>query len=395
MILYGQIVGEYIVITVFKNGQVYDSDKRSFVSANLLVRDGMIESVGSFPIPADASVVDCAGHWLLPGLVDVHTHGRGGYDFTAVDSDAVRILRRSYAATGTTTVMATLASAPMDALVSCIDAINDNRAPEAGLAHVGGIHLEGRYLNPKRRGAHAEELLALPDAAELEGLLRRMMPLPVHISCAAELDGGESFVKAARALGATVGLAHSDATWEEAERAVSWGVTSFTHTYNAMRPIHHREPGNMVASLLADDCYSEFICDGEHSHPAMIRLAARAKDAAHLVLITDSLEAAGCPDGHYSIAGMTVIVTNGRAVTTEGALAGSTLDLFTALVNFMRFTGLTLEEALPCVTANPAAMVGLDNVCGSLKPGRYADLIMIRDKEAPAPESVWIMGQRV
>ena len=127
----------------------------------------------------------------------------------------------------------------------------------------------------------------------------------------------------------------------------------------------------------------------------MIRLAARAKDAAHLVLITDSLEAAGCPDGQYSIAGMTVIVTNGRAVTTEGALAGSTLDLFTALVNFMRFTGLTLEEALPCVTANPAAMVGLDNVCGSLKPGRYADLIMIRDKEAPAPESVWIMGQRV
>lgn len=383
------------MITVFRNGQVYDSDSRSFVLNDIIVRDGMIDNIGHFPGLADSAAIDCEGCYILPGLVDVHTHGRGGYDFTSADTDGVRALRRSYAETGTTTVMATLASASMEEFHTCIDAINRNRTAETGLAHIGGIHLEGRYLNPKRRGAHAEELLALPDADEIEELIRRMKPLPAHVSCAAELDGGEAFVKAARRLGATVGLAHSDATWDETQQAISWGITSFTHTYNAMRPIHHREPGNMVASLLADNCYSEFICDGEHSHPAMIRLASRVKSPDRLVLITDSLEAAGCPDGQYSIAGMDVIVKNGRAVTTEGALAGSTLDLFTAVVNYMRFTGRSLEETLPCATSNPASMVGLDGVCGSLKPGRRADMLMIRDKEAPVLESVWILGQSI
>ena len=165
----------------------------------------------------------------------------------------------------------------------------------------------------------------------------------LHVSAAFELDEGYKFLDRTVKLGATCSLAHSDATYDEAVGAVAHGVKSFTHTYNAMRPIHHREPGNMIASLLSDDAYSEFICDGEHSHPAMIELAYRAKNHDKIVLITDSLEAAGCPDGEYSIAGLPVYVKNGRAVNSEGALAGSTLDLFTAVKNFMRFTGATLE----------------------------------------------------
>ena len=166
--------------------------------------------------------------------------------------------------------MATLASAPMESLDNSIRFIEENRTPEAGKATLAGVHLEGRYLNPKRRGAHATELLFPLDAEELEGLVRKMLPLPIHVSCAAELEGGEQFVKTAVRLGATVGMAHSDATWDEARKAVEWGVSSFTHTYNAMRPIHHREPGNMVASLMTDEAWTELICDGEHVHPAAV-----------------------------------------------------------------------------------------------------------------------------
>lgn len=381
---------------LFKNGSVYSDAERRFVRADLLSADGIVADpayVGE--IPEGAEVVDCSGRYLLPGLVDVHTHGRSGFDFNAVDADAVTALRKSYAKAGTTTLMATLASAAMDSLENSIRFIGENRTPEAGKATLAGVHLEGRYLNPKRRGAHATELLFPLDAKELEGLMMKMLPLPVHVSCAAEMEGGETFVKTAIRLGATVGMAHSDATWDEARRAVEWGVTSFTHTFNAMKPVHHREPGNAIASLMTDSAYTELICDGEHVHPAMIALASRAKPKDKLVLITDSMEAAAMPDGEYGIAGLPVIVKNGRAVNSDGALAGSTLDLFRGLTNFMKFTGRTLENALPCATSNPAKMVGIDDSCGSLAAGRRADIVMIADKENPAIESVWVLGEKL
>ena len=382
------------MFTVFKNGSVYRNADRCFVRSDLLVRDGVIvDPAYTGELPADCKIVDCTGRYLLPGLVDVHTHGRSGYDFNAVDGDAVTALRVSYAKAGTTTLMATLASAPMEDLYNSIRWIGENRTPEPGKATLAGVHLEGRYLNPKRRGAHATELLAPLDTDEFEALMTAMLPLPVHVSCAPEMENGEAFVKTALRLGATVGMAHSDATWDEAKKAVEWGVTSFTHTFNAMKPVHHREPGNAAASLLTDAAWTELICDGEHIHPAMIALAARCKPSNKLVLITDSMEAAAKPDGEYGIAGLPVYVKNGRAVNSDGALAGSTLDLFRGLTNFMKFTGKTLEEALPCATSNPAEMVGIDADCGSLSAGRRADIVMITDKENPEIESVRVLGE--
>lgn len=378
------------MLTQFKGGKIYRLGTRTFEDGDLFVLDGTIVSGGT-----PDTVVDCSGKYIMPGLVDVHTHGRGGYDFNTADESGVRAMRREYAKAGTTTIMATLASAAMGSLISSSEAINKNRAAEGGLASIAGIHLEGRYLNVKRRGAHAETLLAPLDADEAVGLVEHMLPLPVHVSAALELDCGEKFVKSLIKRGATVAVAHSDATYDESMAALDWGATAFTHTFNAMRPIHHREPGNMVASMLADNAYTELICDGEHVHPAMIELCAKAKDGDHLVLITDSMEASGCPDGEYSIAGMPVFVRNGKAVTSDGALAGSTLDLFTALVNFMRFTHRSLEEALPCATINPANEVGIGDIVGSLDNGKRADFIIINDKDNPVIESVYVNGDKI
>lgn len=378
------------MLTQFKGGKIYRLGTRTFEDGDLFVLDGTIVSGGT-----PDTVVDCSDKYIMPGLVDVHTHGRGGYDFNTADESGVRTMRREYAKVGTTTIMATLASAEMGSLLSSSEAINKNRAAEKGLATIAGIHLEGRYLNVKRRGAHAEALLAPLYADEADMLIENMLPLPVHVSAATELDGGEHFVKSLVKKGVTVAVAHSDATYAQAMDALEWGATAFTHTFNAMRPIHHREPGNMVASMLADNAYTELICDGEHVHPAMIELCARAKKDGRLVLITDSMEASGCPDGEYSIAGMPVFVQNGKAVTSDGALAGSTLDLFSALVNFMRFTHSSLEEAIPCATINPANEVGIGDTVGSLDIGKRADLIIINDKDNPVIESVYANGEKI
>lgn len=382
--------------TLFKNGHVYITEARMFLSRDILVCDGYIEGVYSpDEAPAADETVDMSGKYLIPGLVDIHTHGRGGHDFNKIDDNAVNEMRRSYALAGTTTVMATLASAEISELYHSAEVINRNRSAENGLATLCGIHLEGRYLNPKRRGAHNPEYLAPLDAGELEELAKAFLPTPLHISAAFELDTDMSFLNKAKSLGATCSLAHSDATYAESVNAVANGVNSFTHTFNAMRPIHHREPGNMIASLLCDDAYSEFICDGEHSDPAMIKLAYRAKAHDKMILITDSLEAAGCPDGEYSIAGLPVYVKNGRAVNSEGALAGSTLDLFTAIKNFMSFTGATLEETIPMATANPARLIGIDDVCGSIKTGCRADFITVDDTTTPVLGEVYVCGNKI
>ncbi len=363
---------------LFKNGNVYDTERRSFVLADVMVEDDRFGEIGeSLPESDVDEVVDCTGRYIIPGLVDVHTHGRIGHDFNRVTREDVEDLRRSYAAVGTTTVMATLASAPLDELYASAEAINAERVPTGGLATVAGIHLEGRYLAPECRGAHATELLAPLDGNELSQLLEAMLPLPVHVSAALEL-AGDDFYEAAASHGATLGMAHSNATYDEAMNAVSRGARSFTHTFNAMRRIHHREPGNAVAAMLSG-AYSEIICDGEHVHPAMVSVLHKM-NADKFVLITDSMEGAGCADGEYSIAGQKVFVRDGRAVNVDGALAGSTLDLFTALKNFMRFCGLTLEEALPAASSTPAAMVGLDGICGRIARGTRADFIVLDSK---------------
>lgn len=379
---------------LFCDGMIYDTDSRRFVRADVLIDDGRIARIEEEVDILEADeIVDCTGKYLIPGLVDVHTHGRAGYDFNTADEDAITKMRTSYAKAGTTTVMATLASAPTELLNASIKAISNSRIESEGRATVAGTHLEGRYLNIKRRGAHALSLLAELDADEVGALVDSMLPLPIHVSAAYELDDGH-FTEALLSRGVTLGLAHSDATYDEAMNFVTRGGRSFTHTFNAMRPMHHREPGNASAALLSD-AYSEIICDGEHVHPAMVQMLSRLKPDGKLVLITDSMEATGCEDGEYSIAGQRVYVVNGKAVNEEGALAGSTLDMFTALKNYMKFCSLTIEEAIPAATSNPASMVGIDNVCGSIKEGLRADIIILDSKTELSICDVYAAGGKV
>lgn len=362
--------------TFIKNGKIYDTEARGFFDGGILIEGGLIAALvrAGESEPACDEVIDAEGKLLLPGLVDVHTHGRAGYDFNTADEEGMRKMARSYLESGVTTLLPTLASASFDALCEASDIITRLSGTEEA-PNFAGVHLEGRYLNVAKRGAHAESLLAPLDAAELKELLSHM-PAPCHVSAALELDPDGSFAATAIEHGATLGLAHSNATTAEARLAIERGATSFTHLYNAMPALHHRAGGAACVALTTPGAYAELICDGLHICPEMVKMAYLCKGDEELVLITDSMEATGCADGEYAIAGMKVIVADGKAVTTDGALAGSTLSLINGVKNLARFAEIPFAEALRCATITPARMAGIDDKVGALKVGLSADILV-------------------
>ncbi len=378
----------------FTDARIYDSAAGEFIPGTMTVADGRITSVTHGELSPTARVtVSLGGRRVAPGLIDVHTHGRAGYDFSTADEAGMRAMAASYLASGVTSLMPTLASAPTDALSASSAMIARLRDGGTGGARFLGTHLEGRYLNPAKRGAHAPELIAPLDGDELERVVFRMCPPPVHVSAAFELDADGAFLARIGQLGGTAGLAHTAATFDEAMLALDRGLTSFTHLFNTMPPLHHRDPGPICAGLTTD-AYVELICDGLHLHPRMVRLAYRAKRRGRFVLITDSMEATGAGDGEYSIAGQPVTVKNGKALTHDGALAGSTLSLFDAVCNLAAFADIPFGEALLCATRAPADMLGVDHV-GDLLPGRLADFLVLDDGEVTAIDEIWLGGARV
>ena len=380
--------------TLYTNANIYDSDIKEFISGELCVEDGMISYIvgGLFATDhSDVEVVDLGGAYLIPGLVDVHSHGRAFGDFTSADNARLESMIASYVNSGVTSIMATLATATYDELCAAIERIADysGKFAEAIL----GIHLEGRYLNPRFKGAHAEWLLAAPNADELTELVGKMSRAGlVHVSAALELDESGDFTRAAIENGATVGLAHTGANYAEAELAFERGATSLTHTFNAMTPLHHRDGGVIAAALNNDEVYCELIADGFHIAPQVVKLLYNMK-GDFTVLVSDSMEATDCPDGEYSIAGLPVTVKDGKARTHEGAIAGSTLSLIDGVKNLSRFADIRFEDALYCATAAPALMVGAYDSVGSLDVGKRANMLVL-DEEFNV-KSVILDGNRV
>lgn len=356
--------------TLLKNATLWNSDHGFSLEVDVLISDGIIADVGK-DINANADkIIDVMDNYLIPGFIDVHTHGRVGYDFNTADKEQMMTMKRSYIENGVTSVFPTLASDTIEGWEKSLKNIS--------VCDFDGIHLEGRYLSEKRRGAHAAHLLAIPNFDEVDKILCGIN-IPVHISIAPELPNGYEFIKRAVEEGMTVGIAHTAATANEAREALNTGAKSFTHLFNGMNPMHHRE-GGAVCAALTSNAYCELIVDGLHICPDMVALAYSCVGKDKFVLVTDSMAGAGSPDGMYSIAGQGVQVIDGRALTPDGALAGSILDMLTAMKNLMKFTGATLGDAVACATKNPAQMVGIYHKVGSVEVGKVANMVVL-DKE--------------
>lgn len=367
---------------LYKNAYIYSENcdgRPSFVYGWLMTDGERIAEVdfGDFAGELDAidKTVDLGGKLLAPGLIDVHTHGRAGGDFNTADPDTMLKMSRSYLESGVTSVMPTLASDTFEGLCRSVEYIAE--AKEKGAENFAGVHLEGRFLNPKKRGAHSEALLATLDASEIGSLIIKMKKNgAVHVSAALELDENGEFTEAVLAKNATLGLAHTNATYAEAQKAFGNGAVSLTHTYNAMSAFHHRDGGAVGAGLLNETVYCELIVDGFHVSPEAVKLAYRMKKDK-TVLITDSMEATGMADGEYRIAGLPVIVKDGKARTCEGAIAGSTLSLIDGVKNLAAFAEIPFAEALYCATSAPAKMLGIFDSVGSLDAGKTANMLIL------------------
>lgn len=360
---------------LFENCKIFDSSTRMFKSRSILVGDGVIISLlrHNDPRPEADSVIDCGGRQILPGLVDIHTHGRAGSDFNFADPDDMRAMAKSYAEYGVTSVFPTLASDTFENLCTQAGLIRSLKGDTDG-AEFMGVHLEGRYLNPAKGGAHNPDMLALPNVSEIEEFIS-VSGTPCRVSAALELEGGDAFAYRAKELGATLSLGHTAATYGQAKEIFKKHNNAFTHLYNAMPPIHHRDGGAVLAALESGG-FCELICDGHHISPEMVAFTYRYIGMDRFVLVSDSMAATAAPDGDYEIAGNPVTVKNGIARTAGGNLAGSTLSLVNAVENLAAFARIPLEDALICATLTPARAVGLEDQVGKLTIGNRADFII-------------------
>ncbi len=347
----------------------------------ILIEDGKIESIASrdsSQMPSGARVLDFPGATLGPGFFDVHIHGAAGHDVMEATPEAIETMGKFLASRGTATYLATTVTASLDATLRALDGLANEIAklPQPGRARPLGIHLEGPFLSHEKRGVQPAEHLLAPSIATFDRLLDAAHGHVRLMTLAPELPGAAELARHASERGVRVSLGHSNATAAETREGIAAGAVSATHTFNAMRPLDHREPGILGTVLTNDDLYAELICDGIHTEPEIVRLWWRAKGPERAILVTDAMAAAGMPDGEYQLGGFAVQVKEGRA-TARGVLAGSVLTLDRALANFVKFTGASIEQALRLLSSNPAAMTGLAHRAGSLASGKSANLVAI------------------
>jgi N-acetylglucosamine-6-phosphate deacetylase len=347
----------------------------------VVVEDGLIASISTREagdLPGEAEPLDFPGATLGPAFFDVHFHGAKGHDVMEATPEAMAAIGCFLAQHGTGSFLATTVTAPLDATLRSLAGLAKLLAKPAaaGQARAVDIHLEGPFLSHTRRGVQPEEHLLPPDIATFdrfqeaaEGHIRLMTLAP-------ELPGAVELAAHATARGVRISLGHSDATAAETRAAIAAGAVSATHTFNAMRPLDHREPGILGTVLTNDALYAELICDGIHNAPEMAKLWWRAKGPNRAILVTDAMSATGMPDGEYQLGGFAVQVSNGRAAA-RGVLAGSVLTLDRALANFIEFTGAPLDQALRLLTVNPASMTGLGDQAALLAVGQPANLVAV------------------
>jgi N-acetylglucosamine-6-phosphate deacetylase len=357
----------------------------------LLIENGVISDLGpraSRPLPAQARVHDFPGATLVPGLLDLHIHGGAGHDIMEADPAALPALERLLAQHGVSGYFPTTITAPLDPTLSALERLADaiDAAAITASAHDPtprarplGIHLEGPFLNHLRRGVHPLDDLLPPSLTAFERFWEAARGHIRIMTIAPELPGALEVIAEADQRGVCVSLGHSDAKLEEARAGIAAGACHATHTFNAMRPLNHRDPGILTAVLADPEISADVIADGIHVDPTVVRLLARLKGPEKTVLITDALAATGMPDGHYRLGTLEVEVRQGVCLSGQ-TLAGSVLTLDAAVRNLMSFAGVDLQQSIKAATSNPARAVGVSPRHGVLAPGARADIAVLDNK---------------
>lgn len=358
-----------------------------------------IESGSLHILPKDekiaegAKIYDADGKKVVPGFIDIHTHGAVGVDVNAASADELGKIGHFMATQGTTSWLCSVLTDTKEQTLWCIDEFKKHQKKEYDSANLLGIHLEGPFLSTEYKGAMPEHLLKGADIELLKEYQEAAEGNIRYLTVSPEIEGITDAIPAMKELGIVVAIGHSGADYDTSMKAIENGAASCTHIFNAMKLLHQHFPAIMGAAL-ESDIYCEAICDGRHLHPGVVRLLIKTKGLDRVVAITDSIMAAGLPDGNYKLGVNDVVVVDGDAkLASNGVRAGSTLTTGQALKNIMAFTGRPIEEVLQLLTENPAKLIGVFDKKGSIAEGKDADLVILDEDNNVA--DTFVMGRQI
>jgi N-acetylglucosamine-6-phosphate deacetylase len=356
--------------TVLVNGKVLTP--RGFEAATVVIDHGRIAAMSPAATPAEGERVDLEGRYLLPGFLDTQVNGGGGALFNDSPTvEAIAAIGAAHRRFGTTGFLPTLISDDLSTVARAIAAVD--QALDQGVPGLLGIHIEGPFLSEDRKGIHDSSKFRVLDQPAFE-LLTSLKRGKTLVTLAPEITTPQMIARLA-AAGVTVAAGHTNADYDQVRAALAAGLRGFTHLFNAMSPLASREPGAVGAALDHQDSWCGVIIDGRHIHPAVLRIAFRAKRHDRFMLVTDAMPSVGMASKTFTLQGRTVRVVDGVCVDEDGTLAGSDLDMASAVRNAVGLTGLPLEAAVAMASAHPAAFLGLDGELGAIAPGLRANLV--------------------
>ncbi len=361
------------------NGKVFLDG--SFQEKTIGMEEGRIHVLPKEETPKEgAKVYDAEGKRVVPGFLDIHTHGAVGVDVNAATAEELGKIGHFMATQGTTSWLCSVLTDTKEQTLWCIDEFKKHKAMGNDGADLLGIHLEGPFLAKEFKGAMPEHLLRDADVGLLKEYQEAAEGNIRYLTVSPEIDGMVDAIPSIKDLGIVVAIGHSGADYDTSMKAIENGAASCTHIFNAMKLLHQHFPAIMGAAM-ESDIYCEAICDGRHLHPGVVRLLLKTKGMDKVVAITDSIMAAGLPDGNYKLGVNDVVVVDGDAkLASNGVRAGSTLTTGQALKNILKFTGRPIEQVLLLLTENPAKLIGVFDKKGSIADGKDADLVILDEE---------------
>lgn len=375
---------------IIKNVRIYGEDK-CFTPGDLVIADERFGTVGGVASAyKDEEILDGEGCFAIPGLIDIHFHGCMGYDFCDASGEAIARMAEYEASVGVTSICPATMTLAEEELHRIMKTAGEYQYQ--GGAKLVGINMEGPFISEKKKGAQAAEHIRLCDVELFCSLQKDAKGLIKLVDLAPENANAMEFIDALKGK-VVISLAHTTADYDTALEAFSRGASHVTHLYNAMPPFNHRDPGVVGAARDAKECRVELICDGIHIHPSMVRAAFGMFGAGNVILISDSMRAAGLTDGEYTLGGQEVFVKGSRATLADGTIAGSVTNLMDCLKTAVLKMGIPLEEAVACASPNPAKEIGIFESCGSISEGKAADLVLL-DHELNV-KAVFVNGKRI
>ncbi|MBR5636843.1 MAG: N-acetylglucosamine-6-phosphate deacetylase [Pseudobutyrivibrio sp.] len=359
---------------IIKNGNVFCDDGR-FQIKDLLIADGRITEDYA-AASSDGRVYDANRKYVIPGLVDIHSHGAVGHDFCDADSEGLKEILKYEKSCGITSYCPTSMTLSKEMLLEIFKSATEIQ-PSTELAHIAGINMEGPFIADSKKGAQNGKYISKPDVEMFEDIYKASGNLIKLVTLAPEVDGSDKFIEKLHDKVA-ISVGHTDANYDQTTAAFKAGANHVTHLCNAMPPFHHRDPGVYGAAADNKNVFVELICDGIHIHPAMVRTIFKLFGADRICLISDSMEATGMPDGDYELGKQHVIKKGHHATLEDGTLAGSATNLFDCMRKAIEF-GIPACDAIKSATSTPAKGIGLYPEIGSLEPGARADVLILDD----------------